>query len=151
MFSPLLSCSTVSCVLYNRTEHRSRGFFICYINCQISKPILAVECKELNDCLKFSQVMLFINDRFYITINRPTPPPPILIDTLTKRQSVHGCLNILRSSYSTSVQYLFANKLEVLSCLALLKNILYKHFLQTVTPVQLNSNCYIFIRHGHRR
>ena len=25
---PLLSCSTATCVLYNRTEH-SRGFFIC--------------------------------------------------------------------------------------------------------------------------
>ena len=29
VFSPtLLSCSTASCVLYNRTEH-SRAFFIC--------------------------------------------------------------------------------------------------------------------------
>ena len=31
MFSPtLLSCSTASCGLYNRTEH-SGGFFICYV------------------------------------------------------------------------------------------------------------------------
>ena len=32
VFSPtLLSCSTASCVLYNRTE-QSRGFFICLIS-----------------------------------------------------------------------------------------------------------------------